>query len=303
MSWFLIALIGYFVLAGVSVSDKFILSKKLATPAVFVFYSTVPLLVLFLSLFFGVEIFLGLGLFWAAISGLALLFGFWTMYKGFFKSEVSHAGPLLGAVMPIFVLVISYFFLGEVLSDKQLAACFLLICGSFLISFEKSVQYNGWHQGFAWIILAGFSFSVSHVAAKYLYDIYGFTAGLVWSRGMSGIFGLALIFIPSVRTEIKSWFKNKEKDLLLQNTNKLPLIIFNKTFGLVGVFLVQLAVALGSVTLVNAMAGAQFGLLIILVALLSRFYPKIFKEEYSKLEVLQEIIAVVVIGVGLGMLI
>lgn len=303
MSWFLIALLGYFILAGVSVSDKFILSKKLATPAVFVFYSTVPLLILFFSLFFKVAILSGVGLFWAAISGLSLLFGFWTMYKGFLASEVSHAGPLLGAVMPIFVLIVSYFFLGEVLSDKQLAACFLLICGSFLISFEKSVQYNGWHRGFAWIILAGFLFAVSHVAAKYLYDIYGFTAGLVWSRGMSGIFGLALIFLPSVRTEIQSWFEKKEKDLSQQNKNKLSLIVFNKTFGLVGVFLVQLAVALGSVTIVNAMAGAQFGLLIILVAGLSIFYPKIFKEEYSKLEIVQEIIAVVVIGVGLGMLI
>lgn len=303
MSWFLIALLGYFILAGVSVSDKFILSKKLATPAVFVFYSTVPLLILFFSLFFKVDILSGLGLFWATISGLGLLFGFWTMYKGFFKSEVSHAGPLLGAVMPIFVLVVSYFFLGEVLSDKQLAACFLLVCGSFLISFEKSVQHNGWHRGFAWIILAGFSFAVSHVAAKYLYDIYGFTAGLVWSRGMSGIFGLVLVFLPSVRTEIQSWFEKKEKDLSQQNTNKLSLIVFNKTFGLIGVFLVQLAVALGSVTIVNAMAGAQFGLLIILVALLSRFYPKIFKEEYSRLEIVQEIIAVITIGVGLAMLI
>jgi len=303
MSWFLVALLGYFVLAGVVISDKFILSKKLATPAVFVFYSTVPLLVLFLSLFFKVEILSGWGLLLAAVSGLGLLSGFWTMYKGFFKSEVSHAGPLLGAVMPIFVLAISYGFLGEVLSDKQLIACFLLICGSFLISFEKSAQHNGWHRGFAWIILSGLLFAISHVAAKYLYDVYGFTAGLVWSRGMSGFFGLALIFLPSVRAEIKSWFEKKEKDLLQQNKNKLSLIIFNKIFGLIGVFLVQLAVALGSVTIVNAMAGAQFGLLIILVALLSRFYPKIFKEQYSKLEIIQEIIAVVVIGMGLGMLI
>lgn len=303
MSWFLIALIGYFVLAGVSVSDKFILSGKLATPGVFVFYSTAPLLVLFLSLFFGVEIFVGSGLFWAAISGLALLFGFWTMYKGFFKSEVSHAGPLLGGVMPLFVLIVSFGFLGEVLSGKQLLACFFLICGSFLISFEKSEKHNGWHRGFAWIILAGFFFAVSHVSAKYLYDVYGFTSGLIWTRGMSGVFGLFLFLLPSVRMEICSWFKKENCVPKEKNKNKNWLIVLNKTFGIVGVFLVQLAIAIGSVSIINAMAGVQFGLLIILVALLSRFYPKILKEEYSKLEIVQEIIAVVVIGVGLGMLI
>lgn len=269
MSWFIIALIGYFVLALVSVSDKFILSEKLATPAIFVFYSTAPLLVLFLSLFFGIEIFSGMGLFWAVISGLSLVFGFWAMYRGFLGSEVSHAGPLLGAVMPFFVLIISFGFLGEVLSSNQLLACFLLICGSFLISFEKSAKHSGWHMGFAWIILAGFMFAISHVTAKYLYDCYGFLPGLVWTRGMSGFFGLFLIMLPSVRTEIFGWFK-KEK-AKSKNKNKAWLISLNKTFGIIGVFLVQLAIAWGSVTIVNAMAGVQFGLLVMIVGLLSFF--------------------------------
>jgi len=306
MSWFIIALLGYLVLALVSISDKFILSKKIATPAVFVFLSTGPLFLLFLSLFFGVKILFISDLFLAAISGLGLLFGFWAMYKGFLASEVSHAGPLLGAVIPTFVLLLSIGVGGEILTDKQLAACLFLILGSFLISFEKSKLHSGWHRGFLWIILAGVMFAISHITAKYLYDTQGFAAGLIWTRGFSGFFGLILLLTPSVRNEICSWFQNKKclpKENLENKNNRTGLILFNKVFGVVGVLLVQFATSLGSVSLVNSLAGFQFGLLVILVALLSLFYPKIFKEEYSKLEVVQEVIAVVVIGVGLSLLI
>lgn len=304
MSWFVIALFGYLVLAGVSISDKFILSKKLATPAVFVFYTTVPLLILFATLFFDVKFLPDEGIFWAGISGLSLLFGFWTMYKGFLKSEVSHAGPLLGAVIPSFVFLISVGFLNETLTEKQVLACFLLILGSLLISFEKSKDHSGWHRGFLWIIVSGALFAVSHVTAKQLYDVYDFVSGLVWTRGLSGLFGLALLLTPSVRAEICSWFKNKKcSSETVKDDKKIWLILFNKIFGVVGVLLIQLATALGSVSVVNAMAGAQFGLLVVVVGILSLFYPKIFKEEYSKLEIVQEVIAVLVIGVGLGMLI
>lgn len=303
MSWFIIALLGYFVLALVSISDKFILSKKIASPGVFVFLSTGPLFLLFSSLFFGVKILSVDSLFWAAVSGAGLLFGFWTMYKGFLTSEVSHAGPLLGAAIPTFVLLLSVGIGGEILSDKQLVACLFLILGSFLISFEKSKLHSGWHRGFLWIILAGIMFAISHIAAKYLYDTQGFIAGLVWTRGFSGLFGLLFLFTPSVRKEIFSWFRKPVSEGKDRKKSGLSLMLFNKIFGVVGVVLVQFATALGSVSLVNSLAGFQFGLLVILVALLSLFYPKIFKEEYSKLEVVQEGLAVIIIGIGLSLLI
>ncbi|MDO9509960.1 MAG: hypothetical protein Q7J14_01580 [Candidatus Magasanikbacteria bacterium] len=303
MSWFIIALLGYLVLALVSISDKFILSKKLATPAVFVFYSTAPLVLLFLSLFFGIKFLPSSGMFWAVVSGLCLLFGFWTMYKGFLASEVSHAGPMLGAVIPIGVLFLSIGIGNEILTDKQLLACLFLILGSLLISFEKSKLHSGWHRGFLWIILSGILFAISHVSAKYLYDTYGFTSGLVWTRGFSGLFGLVLLLTPSVCNEICSWFKKSVKEEKDKKNNKISLILFNKIFGVIGVLLVQFAIALGSVSLVSVLSGAQFGIVVILVAFLSLFYPKIFKEEYTKLEVVQEVLAVLIIGVGLSLLI
>jgi threonine/homoserine/homoserine lactone efflux protein len=54
---------------------------------------------------------------------------------------------------------------------------------------------------------------------------------------------------------------------------------------------------------VNALAGVQFALLIIAVALLSKFSPQTFKESYRGQEIFQEILGVVIIAVGLVLII
>ena len=69
------------------------------------------------------------------------------------------------------------------------------------------------------------------------------------------------------------------------------------------VVVIQYAAAVGSVTLVNALNGLEFAILIILVFLLSKFWPKKFQENYSTLVIIQESVAVIVIGIGLFLLV
>jgi drug/metabolite transporter (DMT)-like permease len=302
--WLFIAIAGYLVSALTMVLDKFILEKKISQPLIFVFYASVVVLPIFLFLPFGVAPLSGLAD-WilAALSGVTFAFGLWTMYLSFRKSEVSHAGPLIGGVAAVFVLFLSSFFLGEQFSNQFLIAFCFLVAGSFMISHEKSANNNGWHSGMNWAILSGFLFAVSHVSAKYLYDAYGFFSGLVWSRGALGVFGLVLLFAPSVRAELVKIFSKKPAgEASAEKTGPL-IIIVNRLSGVIGVLLVQWAIALGSVTVVNALAGVQYALLIIAVFVLSKLFPKILKEEYAKGELVKEFAAVVVIGIGLAFLI
>ena len=103
--WLVITLVGNFLLAVVAVMDKFILTKSVSKPAVFVFYSTVFALPIFLFLPFGV-VFPSIFSDWAIffLSGLFFVFGLWTMFIGFQESEVSHVGPLVGASTAFFVV-------------------------------------------------------------------------------------------------------------------------------------------------------------------------------------------------------
>ena len=299
--WLGIAILGNIFLAIVNVFDKFILTKSVPKPVVFVFYSTAPLLAVWLLLPFGVENIFGIfDLLMVVIAGFCFALALWAMYIGFQSSEVSHAGPLLGAATPFFVLLLGLTFLHEKLTLLQLVGIFVLIIGSMIISLEKSRKHDGWHKGMLWVVLAGLLFAFSHVASKYIYDIYGFYSGLIWTRGFIGVFGVLLFLSPSVRRlfnlgKNKRLRAKKEKRLFSQ----LMLVFSSRTLAVVGVILIQYAIALGSVSIVNAMAGVQFAVLIILVALLSKFWPKLFKESYGKREMALEFMAVLIIALGL----
>lgn len=295
-----IALIGFIILGFVSIFDKFILTKKVSNPAVYAFYASFFSLLMILLWPFGVSAPADAGV-WALIflDGLFFTVGLWFLFKGISASEISHIGPLVGAAVPFFTVLLSRYFLNEILSPRQMLAVGFLIAGSFLISFEKSKKHNGIHLGMLFGALSGLAFASSHVISKFLYADIGFLSGFVFIRVAVGVFGACLLLLPSVRSAIF----NKEKTEKKSGASARLSVASNIILGTVGVILVQYAISLGSVSVVNSLEGARYGLLVILVFLLSKFRPKFFREEYTRGEIAQEIIAVLVICAGLGMLI
>lgn len=296
--WLFITLGACFLLAIVNILDKFIVTKTVK-PSVFVFYSTIISLPIFLLLPFGVE-FLHSSIDWALaiFSGVSFGVALWFMYKSFATSEISHVGPLGGASISIFVVLLGSIFLHEVISLKQLVALLLLVGGSLLISLEQSKKHQGWHKGILWVVIAGLCFAGSNVAAKYIYEVYGFYSGFVWTRGFTGIAAIFLLCTPTILRTLRQ----KNKILPIHKHNFL-LIGSNKFLGGVGVLLIQYATALSSVSLVNALTGAQYAFLIVLTAAFSKFRPSVLKEAYTRSEVVQEIIAVCFITVGVVLLV
>lgn len=301
MIWLPIAMLGYGSFALVSILDKFILSKAVPKASVFVFYNCLFLLpLLFLWPFVLLPSTLAE---WAmvVISGFCFSLSLWAQYIAVQKSEVSHVGPLIGAVIASFSLLLSVGFLGVQLENKFLFAVIILIIGTFLISFENSKAHNGWHAGMLWGVVSGLLASFYYISAKFVYGEFDFFSGLILIMGSAGLLALPLLFLKSVRMEVFSKKKNVKKESL---KNHAWIIIFwNKVLAVVGLVLVQYAVSLGPVALVNSLQGFQYGLLIILVALFSKYKPKLFKEEYTRVEIIQEVLAVLLIAVGLALLV
>jgi len=310
--WLFVALLGNALLAVVAVIDKFILTKSVSKPIIFVFYSTIFVLPFFLLLPFGVK----MPNVWTdylifSVSGLCFAFGLWTLYIAIQKSEISHVGPLVGAAVPLFILFFSRIFLGEQLGAYALFAAVVLIIGSLVISFDLNVSSTGrtghayrqagWHLGMSWGVLSGFLFAVSHVISKYAYNVYGFYSGFVLTKLSIGIFGVVLLFSPTIR----ALFVKKESTLAdkTAGNKRLALIAGDISLGVIAATLLQYATALGSVSLVNALAGVQYALLIIFVAIISRFFPTIIKETFTKKEIIQKAVAVFIIGIGLFLLV
>ncbi len=305
--YILFSFFGYTALAVVALLDKFIVSDKKVSPLVYSFYSTIPLILIFILLPFRVALLkTPLDYSIALASGITFGIALYAMYRGFEHSEVSHGGPLVGASIPFFTLFLGYFLLSERVSAVQLVAIGILIFGSLIISFEQTRKNRGWHRSMLWLVLSGLAYAASNVAAKYMYDHYGFYTGLVWTRGAIGIFGFALLAFASVRSALP-WRIGKTQStsapsVPAERAKKIIIVGLDKTLGIVGVLLVQYAIATGSVSIVNALSGLQYAILIILVALLTHFAPRYFQEDYAKGEFVQEGLAVILISVGVAML-
>jgi uncharacterized membrane protein len=297
--WLIVGLCGYAVNSAVNILDKYVLDKAVGKPVIFTFLTCIPAaLILFLVPWSG---FLAAQTDYliAFIAGIAMVLGLWASYIGVQKSEISHVGPLIGATIPVFTFIWGRLFLGEHYEWIQIAAIALLVLGSFSISREKSQNHSGFHSGLAWGILGGFLWSIFGASSKYLYMHNDFFSGFVWTQGLAGLAALLLILLPAVRNGLK---KNKNPAESVRG-KKLVLVVVDKVLGVLGITLVQYAVALGSVTLVYALAGVQYAILVLAVAILSKLNSKIYSENYSKGELAQEIFSVILIAGGLALLV
>ncbi len=295
------AFFGYAVLAVVAVMDKSILTKSLKHPAVYAFYSTIFSVVAFVFLPF-VGFPQGVDYIWAILSGVCFGLGIWTMFIAFRHSEASHLSPFLGAVIAVCSLGLSYIIFGASLSLIQTIGVIFLISASFLLSFEKSKEHQGFHVGFVWAILSAILFSLSHVLAKYIYINYSFFEGLVWTRGSVSFVGLFFLLIPVFSKQIfyrKLVRPEDQPEQKKKRIGSVKKVAINKVLGIVSVLLIQYSISIGNVAVVNALAGIQYVLMFIIIYWLTRFYPKLFSEYFTKKELAVQSVAILFIVVGL----
>lgn len=297
--WLLIAIIGYLLAGLVLMLDKFILTKSVDKPVVYTFYSTIFMLAIFCVLPFSGELLYGYDWLIALLSGLSFGFGLWVMFSAVKEGEASHINPFIGSSVVIFVFFLSRYFLGEKLTDWQTAGLIILIFATLLLSFEKSKRHNGFHFGFVLALLAGLLFAISHVSAKYIYENYSFLTGLIWTKGTIGLVGLFLLIFPAVRKVFSHNKKSKDKD----NKHSVAIVVTNKILGVISVLAIQYSIAIGSVIIVNALVGIQYAFLFILIGVLTRFWPRILKEYFTKRELIVELIAIILVIIGLGFII
>lgn len=299
MSWFLLSLAGYICLAVVFILDKLILTKSVEKPVVYTFYSTIFLAIVLLALPFGGGL-LNSSFDWgvAIVSGLGFGFGLWAMFVALRYGETSHISPFIGAMVTVSVFIFSSIWLDELLTTLQLVGVVILVFASLLLSFEKSRQHSGFHVGFLWAILAGVLFGVSHVSAKYIYDIYPFLTGFVWTRATIALVGVFTLLFPSVRAVFKLRKKKVTKKERFSKKHAFGIVLSDKILGVLGVVLIQAAIAVGSVTLVNALSGMQYVLMFVLVFLSSKLIPKVFSEYFTKREIIVQSIAIALVCIG-----
>lgn len=297
MTWFSFALLGYFLYALVTVANKFLLRQRATTkPLVFTFWVCLLSVFTFILTPFGLH-WPGWG--WLAfdiLAGVVYFVALLTYYQALDINEASRAASATGGLTPVFVLVLSYLFLGETLGWLQLTAFSLLVVGGFLISLERG--RSGFHEvmkGLKFIVATIILGAVYFVMLKYLFNYQDFITGFVWSRLGLVAGALAVLLYPVWRREIVVSWRGATAGLD-------SLMIGTKVMAGFGSLFVSLAVSRGSASLVNALQGAQFAFLFLLTFLLSKFWPAVLREKMTGAIMAQKFAAIALICAGLALI-
>jgi uncharacterized membrane protein len=295
--WFLIACAGYGVLAVVLLLDKVIVSQSRVRPLAYTAYSTLPSLLAFAVLPFGAGLLAGWDWWWAIFSGIAFGLSLLFLFLSLRGNETSHIGPFGGAVAAMAIGGLSAAALGESLSPSEWAGGGMLVAASFLLSFEKTRTGSGRVSGYVFAIVAALFGAASIVSAKYLYELYPFLTVLMWTKSTPIIVGILCLLSPSVRGELFGR-RPKEKIKTFERRHRTALVVADKMLGGLGVVLIQYAIAVGSATLVGAMVGVQYIVLFLMIVVLTRFAPRVFREYITPREYVVETGAIALIAFG-----
>lgn len=311
MSWLIIALLAYFLLAMVNVADKFIIEKVVTGARAYTLLVSSTGLFMFLlapwALHWPGDELLLLDL----AVGACFTIGLLLLYTALDDSEASKIFTLVGGLVPILVLLFSILFLGESFSLYQLLGIGLLALGTVIIS-QAADHHSIWFRVREWFtpardsrqarclllaLLASLFFALFWVGTKYTYETQPFLSGLSWIRLGTFLAALILLLRKEDRQEIKD-------DLHQTNRRQTNRFIFfgDQILAGAGGLLQNYAVALGSVALVTSLQGVQYGLLLVMTFFLSVFKPKIIKENESRQVLIRKIVSIVLIGAGLYLL-
>ena len=294
MNWIIVVTIGHFLNAVAFLMDKFLLTKKIPSPFVYAFFIG-ALGILALALIpFGFTVPSSIEIVRALVAGFTFVLALIFFFAGLKENEASRVVPLTGGLVPAFTFVLAYFWLGERLGQVEILAFAFLIAGSVLISLDKKGKASG--RGYLYAIVAAFVFAFSFVLTKQVFIEQNFVSGFVWSRVGGFLAAMVILLIPSQRHAIFNQPKQKNKG------NTTVLFFTGQVAGALGFVLINYAISLASVSLVNAMQGVQYAFLLIIVLILSKKYPRILSEKLSGFVLGQKILAILLISLGIGLI-
>lgn len=319
--WVLVAILSYFINAGVYVADKFLLSKKIHSSITYAFFVGIWSVFnfLILPLDFWVPSFQELSL--DLLAGFLFLITLVFWYKALHQSEATRVVPIVGALIPIFSFLLSYVFLGSTLSEREFLAFIILVIGGVLISVKRTrmyifkdilerfrnvfddllgqvhAQYRPTRRLIFNSILSAFFFASYYVLMKFIYSEQPFVGAFVWSRLGTFLGVLMILFVADWRKNIFHHRKNQKTPV------NMGFFLSVRLMAALAFILLNWAISLGNVAIINALQGVQFLFLILLVLIISKKFPKILEEEMGGGVMFQKVMGVILVSLGLYVLV
>jgi len=300
--WIIISVASYFLTALNSVVDKYILNRPVGNPLAYAFYVGVFSIFSLILTPFGFE-WPGLTQFFAALSvGGVFLFALITFFAALQSDEASRIVSIVGGTTPVFIVILSVFLLEHQFILNEMFALVFLISGSLAISARKNQKCGIFEfynyrciQSAQIAILSAFFFALFFVFAKFVFLNQPFVSGFVWTRIGSFLAALIMLLIPHTRRAIFSTTKKVGAKIG-------GLFVINKAVAGIAFFMLNYAIFLGNIAIVNALEGVKYAFVLLFVYILSKWFPTVLAEDTDRWVMFQKAVAVVLICAGLTIL-
>lgn len=288
MNWIVYPLAAATLWAIVDTLDKHIVSDELKDPLVcasmFGFTSFLILGIVSLSLGNVLQVSLE-GKILAALSGFLLVIGTSFYYAGFKRGKISRLAPLL-PTRALWVVIISFLFLGERLAISQYLGIFILLGGVILISFEKGVEYK---FNFALILILFMTLSLG--GRDILFK-------LAKNVGIANVF--SLLFWVAVGAFLTStvFFIFHHPHILRKAKKGIEHVILNGALNNTALLISLYAISIYPVSLISSVSSITPLIIFFLALFLTKFRPDIIYEKFSRTNLIINFVASFLVVIG-----
>lgn len=291
--WLILALLSNAVYACSNILDTFLANKQFRNPFTLVFYTSFFNLA-FIALLFAVQspvippgetipIFILLG---------TINIGYLYPYYRALQNDDTSVVVAFFALNRIFIPVLAFFMVGEVLEFAQYAGIFLLVSSVVVLGTHRDHKHFRLNKSAGYMLLASFIMAFEGVLLKYLFE-HGVNFGTALGGEMIVSFILAMLFLvpKSTRSDVFANVKLFKK--------MLPVFAAEESFTFLGFAAESYAIVLAPVSLVKGITILSPFFLLIYARVLRNRFPNVFRESMSKGSVIKKtlLFALIIIGV------
>jgi drug/metabolite transporter (DMT)-like permease len=292
MEWFYFVLLSALLFGITIIVDKFFLGKVTKKPLAYTMFlglllSSFAFLLLVLRTVSFVSPYSFIGL----IPGLLWIISVYFYSKSTIKEEISRVSSLL-FTSPIFVAILSFIFLREVLVLHQYLGIVLLISSAILISYQKIKGKISMINSLKFIFISAFLIAVENIINKHILFGISYLSVYFWNSFGTLIGILFLLTFTKVRREFIDLVKT------FRHKKLLPIFAVSEPMAFFAYISFNFALSLGKVSLVSAIGPVQAFFVFLFTLFLSIFRPRILKEEINKSTILIKLLAILLLFVG-----
>ncbi|MCE9548881.1 DMT family transporter [Candidatus Nomurabacteria bacterium] len=297
MPWFLIALLNPILHAGVNHLDKYLISKYFRNIQVgsFVIFSglfsviLLPIVIFLSHAPFSITISNGLIL---AVNGTLVVIGVMSYLYALNEDETSFVVPLF-QITPIFGLILSFLFLGEVVQFSNIMGAIVVLFGSAVLSLDiKGEKFKFKKKVVFFMLIACLCYAINIVIFKSIALDNGFWESLIWDLVGKIIFAIFLFtFINSFRSAFLTVLQTyKLKFVLLTGLDEM-LTIF-------GDWALVFSALMAPVFFVQLVSATQPIFVFIFGVILTFLYPQIGREILERKLLFQKLFGITMVIIG-----